>query len=450
MWLSGPSQFAIEVNKYLICCFLLFSFYAPLKAKVHPFHPYILLLLTFSVFMCSRIVLDALALSDVPFNVKGWGIGGYFDVATSHKMLALVAFTLLFFNMGAYYAFLRTEKYASRSRENVHAARHIRLIREIGLGCFCVALIPYTIRLYTIFEFVITHGYTAVYLQPVINNPILSISDDICLLGLFLYFSTYPARGSTFYLLIFIYLIIIFSSMGGGSRGATMLSALSLVAYAGFRGMNFNRKVTFSVAAVGIALILVSQIMAVGRNSKFSSFSATSGNGDSFVTTFFVQQGLSICTIGFMIENEDKIKNKFLYFISPIFNPVRGFKGGNSEDSANNGYVLLHKLPYMVNPKDYLNGHGTGGSFIIDAYAAGGVPGVIIISFAWMFAVLYFVERYKYTWIGLTIILFSLPSILWAPRGMALGFVSTLPRVLLFIAAVQLLCCYAKNIKHEA
>lgn len=57
---------------------------------------------------------------------------------------------------------------------------------------FCV---PYLLYLYQAVKFVVENGYLAVYLNEsstTVDNPILRISDDLCVAGIYLYLSTFP------------------------------------------------------------------------------------------------------------------------------------------------------------------------------------------------------------------------------------------------------------------
>jgi len=68
-------------------------------------------------------------------------------------------------------------------------------IRRLGFFLFISFCVPYLLYLYQAVKFVVENGYLAVYLNEsstTVDNPILRISDDLCVAGIYLYLSTFP------------------------------------------------------------------------------------------------------------------------------------------------------------------------------------------------------------------------------------------------------------------
>jgi hypothetical protein len=463
IWLLGDSKFLIGINKYLVCLCLIFCFYSALKIGAHLFHPYILFLFAFGIFIVSRIVLDIFKIEGSQFNARtGGGGSSYFSDEISRNILALIAFCLLFFNLGALYAFRRTSKYAVSSDNSPIIIRQtgaLKNIKNLGLCLFFAGLIPYSIRLYSVFQYILANGYLArLQEEELVSNPILKIGDDVCLFGAYLFFAAYP-RGKWFYIVSLCYIVTIFGQLGGGARGLLVTSTFGFLSYLSFRNIKINKKAIVCFGLIGALLINAFQI--VGENRENGFVKITEQNRDKIATKifflFFWQQGNSIQTIGYMQEKAGDIQNKFLYFVSPIFNTIAmrksalgrmlgiGIPAKQSIEQVNTSYELQNKLSYMINQRTYFEGYGIGGSFIIDAYAAGGFFGVMVISFIWMYAWIYFIERYKYTWFGIVILFSLMHTFFIAPRAVALRFFEWLPRSLFYVGLIQFYCNMIKQ-----
>jgi oligosaccharide repeat unit polymerase len=362
-------------------------------------------------------------------------------------MLSLISFSLLFFHLGALYAFMQTKKYSSLNITQIYKNPNIKYIRNFGLFLFFIALIPFLMRNYLIFNYILNYGYNAIYIDGLgsaLPNPILRISDDILLFGACVYYSTYP-QGKFYYVVTFFYLLAIITLLGGGARGGMVTWIFGFLSYIGFRNVKINKKRIIHILVVGYVLIYVVQIIGLNRETNFSTFELKQEDSD-LVYTFLKSKGGSIQTIGFFLEHENDIDNKPLYFLSPVFNLFRisSSSKGQTASNAHSSYVLGYKLTYLISPNMYLSGGGTGSSFIAEVYAAGGILGTMILSLLWMFFFIYIIERYKYAYPGTILLLYILPIFFWAPRASALEFVGKLPRLFLMISSLQIYC-YLKN-----
>lgn len=323
---------------------------------------------------------------------------------------------------------------------------------------FFIGLIPYSIRLYSVFQYILDNGYLArLQEEGLISNPILQISDDVCLLGAYLFFAAYP-KGKWFYLVSLCYMVTILGQLGGGARGLLVTSTFGFLSYLSFRNIKISYKTVLSCVLIGVFLINAFQIVGENREDGFEKFTEQKRDAaaSKLFYLFFWQQGNSIQTIGYMQEKADDIQNKFLYFVSPVFNTIAmrkstlgrilgiGIPAKQSIEQVNTSYELHNKLSYMINQNTYFEGYGIGGSFIIDAYAAGGFFGVMIISFIWMYAWIYFIERYKYTWFGLVILFSLMHTFFIAPRAVILRFFEWLPRSFFYVGLIQFYCSMIK------
>lgn len=141
-------------------------------------------------------------------------------------------------------------------------------------------------------------------------------------------------------------------------------------------------------------------------------------------------QGVSFNTISAGIYEQGRLPSTNLSY---VFGPFieyfkRGSFGrvvfgtkellGNTVEMALYGNSFANSISYIVR-SDFLEGHGMGSSFIIEAYVDFGLLGVIIISLFIGAALIYMAESFKKGWLARTLILVALTAVFFAPRAEA-------------------------------
>lgn len=168
-----------------------------------------------------------------------------------------------------------------------------------------------------------------------------------------------------------------------------------------------------------------------------------------YISYFFKSLGRSDTVIADTIINIDNFpKSGFNYFIYPIkdfvssniltrdvYEVVTGLK---SYTSVGQGISKLdytdsfsHWLTYIVAPDLYINGHGLGSSYIAETFIAFGVIGVVVYSIL-LGCLLNTLTNLnlKKVWSRI-LLMIVLKSILFAPRGPAIGFIDGLYEIIL-------------------
>ncbi|WP_294618711.1 O-antigen polysaccharide polymerase Wzy family protein [uncultured Bacteroides sp.] len=453
VWAQCPNEGIISFLKYYVCAIYVVGFIVPLLFGTNIVHPYILYLFAFGVFMMSRVFLDAFGVESAFFDVATWANDwSFFSQPIRFEMLNALAFFLLFTSLGALSVFYLTGRL--RSNGNIKKETSIIIgMRNFGFGLFIVFAIPYLIYLYQAVKYVIDNGYLLVYLnesESTITNPILRISDDFCMAGLFLYLSTFPS-GKKYKFVLSFYIFTLLAMLGTGGRTATFTQIFAFVAYLGFRGLQIDKKRVIYLGLTGFGLIYTAQVVNDFRENGFQSLDSKEKSSIpimQLVQTFFWQQGTSIQTIGRTIEHADDVVNGWLYFCGPVTNDLRknpimerldlGIPQGQVAETVKKGYSWADKLSYMVAPKYYLSGHGMGSSTVAESYILGGMFGVMIVGFLFTFCVILFVERYKKSYTGIFLLFFILPAFFISPRAAPLSIVSALFRPLFILFFIQL------------
>lgn len=444
------SNEVVVIDKYLsIICFI-WSIISMLWCKINIFHPYILFMFSFGIFIESRVILDVLC-EDIFFNQKTlFGYSGFFSINVSKQLLEQITLSILFLNLGALYAFYLNKE---NNKLRIEDTNTIYNIRRIGLFFFYSFLIPYIMYLIDIFLYVTKNGYLSIYLldEPIISNPILKISDDICLFGLFLYLSSYPKNKLYKFVIIF-YFITVFMKLGIGARGSFVASILTFLSYYGFRN-RIKKKAVFCFIGIAMCIISLSQIVLEVRNDGFNSLSyekIQSILSNNFLISFVYQQGATIEVLGFIIEKKEEFANPYYYALGPLYNSFITYpilkkidplkcNDKQSVENANSSYRIAHKLSYLLDSNLYLSGQGVGSSIVSELYLFGGIFSISIFLFILMFILVYFTETKKYSYTGCLVLFYVLPYIYMTPRGEIFGFIGVvIPRLVFFLIMIQL------------
>ncbi|MBZ8177038.1 O-antigen polysaccharide polymerase Wzy [Corynebacterium sp. 3HC-13] len=183
-----------------------------------------------------------------------------------------------------------------------------------------------------------------------------------------------------------------------------------------------------------ISAILILEFVEHSRGTGRDTFTSP-------VLNLLYQQGVSIMVLKRELLYHDHLNQDIYYSLSFLYYGIFArFRGipvlhGNTVENALNGASLSRALTYALDKPLYLRGGGYGSSFIAEAHADFGLIGVIIIAFLYG-ALLYWLDGIGCSARQDILRYLLIPLIIWAPRGEATGFVTTLfqPANLLFIA----------------
>jgi hypothetical protein len=100
-----------------------------------------------------------------------------------------------------------------------------------------------------------------------------------------------------------------------------------------------------------------------------------------------------------------------------------------ANDTSNyfRGKALAFDVSVFLNPARFSQGHGTGGSYIGEAYVIGGLAGVMVISLL-VGSGLHLLHHFSGTALSLFVVAMILPDIAFMPRGGLLDWLSVFAR----------------------
>ena len=108
---------------------------------------------------------------------------------------------------------------------------------------------------------------------------------------------------------------------------------------------------------------------------------------------------------------------------------------GNNMVRALQGHTFAHSMSYVAKP-DYLEGHGWGSSYLLEAYADFGWTGIVISSVLLGMVLIAFVYFFSQNWLGSSITLVCLTSIFFVPRAETTGWLLFLAQPHFWIAVL--------------
>ena len=361
------------------------------------------------------------------------------DQVTFHTYLsmwlALISVWLAF----AFFSFKAKKKMYTSQIERMLSGIYILRIRRYSRFVFYMTYPFAMICNGMIAFFVAKMGYYSYYTDfsgVLAASPILYLLSKIELItsaSFCVFLATFPSK-QEFRKPCIAYLFYIVLTLGSGQRSGFLLGLLILFIFVTFMQEirpweNWFKKKYMFYAFLSVPMIAVfGALFNVWRfEGDWSNFNVI----DSFVS-FFYQQGVTSYIIKRAYEMEAAIPGGVLYCLEFLHSgiPARLLGivvfNGNTIEHALYGNSFTHALGYTVLGKAYLNGAGTGSSYIAELYFDFGYIGVIIGSalYGWMFSL---ITRGLYSGIFTRSLLFIIISqLLWAPRAAYTAFLSFL------------------------
>ena len=202
-----------------------------------------------------------------------------------------------------------------------------------------------------------------------------------------------------------------------GLRGGIFALVLTLWYVAGVKSTKKKRVV--AVAVLAFLLVLVGAVVQVLREDSegLSDF--------AFAPIEFVTlQGNSLD----VTEVAVKYRQVFApYAASYLWTELKNAFVANDTTNYFRGKWLPFDVSVFLNRTAFQLGHGTGGSYVAEAYVIGGLAGVVLISVL-IGAGLHFMYRLSQNAFALFVIAMVLPDVLGMPRGQLLDWLSVLLR----------------------
>lgn len=309
--------------------------------------------------------------------------------------------------------------------------------RILSFLVFCVMFVPSIFGLISMAIYSRLNGYISLYTSYPGLPTLVVRAQQILELSFFIFLATNPKKKFSIHIIL-VYIIYSLVSLVIGQRANFVTTILTIVFYVLYR--NFlesepaKKWITKKVLAASVVLVPIGLSFLLYWGSLRENPGFNLSIGDFFVsfqtslTNFFFEQGYSSNIISYAQQFADRLpKTNLNYsfgrviefmkhnFISNIFFDFPVYKG-NSLGAALHNNSFAHTITYLVRPRDYFNGFGSGTSYIAELYIDFKWLGIFVYNFllGLMFAIFQKVKVWNPYVFGL--FMFVLKDILLLPR----------------------------------
>lgn len=385
-----------------------------------------LLFLFFHISICtlwlSRIIIDLISnhmtLDDVLY---------YYDI----RSFILIFIVLICIRIG--YSSIKIKKCYDLKRSLDF--NKMQVIEQISLILFCLTYLP---ALYTVIDkaiFVQTNSYVEYYTDYTRSYPVLisliSTMNQYCFAA---FVGTMPHKKRAKPVII-AYLLLSALLLLSGKRGEFIIDLMLIYWYLSYREQESrnkniwitNKLKTFTLIFLPFFIVFLGAFNYIRNDQSIGNF-----NFFNLIIDFFYSQGGGIEHV----KNIFSLSNSFpephwRYFFAPISNTIMGnrltswifdfqFYQQNTLESALYAFNYGQTYSYLMMPKSYLAGFGSGGNYLAETYLSLGYTGVIIYNLI-IGILLKLISKVRNAKWYIFAILFSITrSILYMPRDMAL------------------------------
>ena len=216
-----------------------------------------------------------------------------------------------------------------------------------------------------------------------------------------------------------------------GSRGGFVISLLFCIFYFVFRDYcdsktrwfgKFEKLCLIGITIPGMAFLAFYNTYRIGTavtNLKISKA----------IYDFFYSQGVTFSWVSLGLGNTARLPNHINYSFSNVIDyflygnlgqvllGTKAMPSGNNITIATEGNSLAHHLSYIVFGNGYLQGHGTGTSFLLENYLDFGVIGVILFSLLLGFFSIKMIRYAKHSYFPAVLCLTMFNGFVYIPRN---------------------------------
>lgn len=322
--------------------------------------------------------------------------------------------------------------------ENKSTPAIIAKVKQASKLVYSVSFIILLMHTIDTIRFVAANGYVAYYtsFDPVLPSIIIELG-EFAPIALCVFLATFPTKKEAS-VVIKTYLIYAILSLFMGSRGGLIYNVIFILCYCFYRNYTdkghtvwVSRKLTTMMLLVVpflFAFLFLYEYIRTGRELEFSSFGET-------IVDFFVNIGASSKVIKYGYEYAADIPKWRFYSLGETLNYFRygtlfnlfdlsSIPARHSAKFALESHSFDSLISYLSMQTQFLNGHGTGSSFIATLYADFGYIGVSIGSFiyGWLFKKMSNLNHRS--WLSSSIKLYMFMALLEAPRSSYDGFLA--------------------------
>lgn len=274
--------------------------------------------------------------------------------------------------------------------------------------------------------------------------------------AVYLYLATFPKKKNA-YLCMTTYVISNVPSFVGGERNPICLAILFCVIYVIIRHY-FDEEVWIRKEMVIIAVICVFfGMIALGAMNYYREGSSVGSlNPFSIIEDFIYKQGVTFSwiSVGFsrmsLLRSQGVISYTFGGLIdyvthnkiTQILFGVVPLSNTNSLEMVKYSNEMSHHLSYVALGEKYLQGHGTGTSYLLEVFTDFGWIGIVVSSILLGILFYYSYKLCTGSYKSRVFIFCMITGILFMPRGETVSCISFLWRIAFWACLILCICLY--------
>ncbi len=373
-----------KAYEYFVMIIFLYLFFLTLKER--NFSLYQVFLVSYFVFLLDRIFMDCIGLADMrKLNL-------YESSYMTDEIAIDTLRTVGCFLISTSYAWIFTlskeknEKAYLRTTHFEHKANN-KINQLIKIGFYFFTALAF-VKGIILLKIVMTYGYKILFNEsiddmfPVILNGSIPIFYVFYSLLIF-----YNRNENDFKKYTFIYIIISFTRLFGGSRASFFCNIL-LVAYIWSTYYKEIKIVNKKVIALAAMFPIVAESISVFRFGSSRSMIDILKSNVFFDVMY--SQGVTLTVVANTIKYLNVFSNKVPFFLGYITDLFQIEPVGQVIEDIQYGNYLGDHLTYIVSPSSFLSGSGTGTSLVAEIYelVQGNMPLLIVLTFFIFYIVL--------------------------------------------------------------
>lgn len=431
----------IEFLKYSVAVLYIINLSIALwRQKLPIYHPYIMFLGVFGLFILSRIFIDILG--GQSFAQTTQFCHYVFDVQVQIRMLKVVFFSLVFLQIGSFVA----NSVSPFTSENT-LSTDIDWCR-IGLILFYIGLPFLVYQNIMVGLEVLEKGYGARLGGELEyrNTYLTTFMFRTSFCGFFIYLAGKP-KSNFFYLHLIVFLLATYLELLEGARFRVMGLSLLMLTYVFYiRGLKFRM---YYILIAVVFLVTVSAFIGSQRNQGDLKIH------NEWLFSFFCEQGIGLQILGHSIEHKDDIDYSFMDMfarsnqrLDVIVHRLQGREFSYSKPELMEKYKSLpYQLTSAVNEKALKGGWDMSSSYLAEFFSIGREWGIIFGNLIVGYLTCFLYNVWKKKRIYLLLLLFCLPYWLFIPRYNTFDFVKDNITNLVFVSMVLgLIYLYKKRL----
>ncbi len=359
----------------------------------------------------------------VGYNEQQW-FRLYDNFSFSHHTLVKINFVLIFTLIGLNIGYLIGYKkyYFTSLKKNLKTSYSKIFNIKIAYFLYIVGAISFIIKVALYVNILRQYGYEYLYTGNYNLPWFIRVFDDFLYIGYILVMVNFPSKKRAVVLSIFT-IFLYSTSLLTGMRGEFFTVLFSII-WMFSKLYNWQPKL-YNILLFGLSMVLLGQSVLM---IKYSHVTYEFVDVFDLILLFFYSQGVSILTVGYVIEFSDMYASFYQgvrYFTAPfisMFLTLTGQKQPVHLAAPTDIYNFSDMLSSYIDLEGYKLGVGYGSSYVVNIFSFGAdVLGVLIGAMLLGFVVAWMSYKLIYKKYGLFICMIMLPFLFWTPRSTVSG-----------------------------